>query len=422
MPRPVESRLENGLTILVLEDHRFPIVTVQFDISGAGSLYDPAGLPGLAAATAQMLGAGSATRSSREIAEQIEALGASLSAVSSFGSSAAIMNATGLSETFEDWLAITADALLNPGFPADELNGLRQRFRSQVAQQRSASAFLASERFNSLLYGAHPASVIATSPAAIDSMNTDVLKKWHRERYSPENTIIGIAGDVSAPEVLALLKKHFSAWHSAGNKENIPPEPQHPAQRTVAIVDRPGSPQTSLVVGNLGIDRRSPDLFSVFVGNQILGGTAAGRLFLNLRERHGYTYGAFSTVTALKYPGVWKASADVRSEVSGPALRAILDEIQRLQSEKVSEPELAAAKRSIAASFALSLEDPNQILNYLTLSSIYGYSKDYWDNYSTRIMEVTADEVQLSSRKYLDPDHLQIAASGDAKKLQAVLK
>lgn len=248
-----------------------------------------------------------------------------------------------------------------------------------------------------------------------------LLEKWHHEMYSPAGTVVGIAGDVSAPQALTLVKRYLSGWHPAG-KENVPPEPPRPSQRTVAVVDLPNALETSLVVGNLAIDRRSADLIPVSVSNRILGGTGAARLYVNLRDQKGYAYGIFSTINPLKYSGAWKALTDVRTEVTAPALQSILDEILRLQTEKVPEPELTSAKRSMAAAFALSLEDPNQLLNYFTISSIYGYSKDYWDNYPAKIMEVTAAEVREVARKYLSPDHLQIAAAGDAKKIAPTLK
>ena len=151
------------------------------------------------------------------------------------------------------------------------------------------------------------------------------------------------------------------------------------------------------------------------VANHILGGGPASRLFVSLREQKGYTYNAASSFTALNHAGPWRIFTDFRNEAAAPAVQAVLDEVQRLQIEKVPEPELAAAKRSIAASFALSLEDPNELLNYLIVSRTYGYSADYWDRYPAKIMEVTAEEVQRVTQKYLDLARLQIVAVGDAK-------
>ena len=290
------------------------------------------------------------------------------------------------------------DALLESDFPSDELNVLKQRVRSLLTQQRSTTAFLASEHHNIAVYGDHPARIMAPTPAALDAITPEDLKKWREERYSPENTIVGIAGDVRAAEVVSTVTNLLAGWQRSGRKAAFPRDPAPPTKRNMRVVDLPNSQQTSLMVGNIATNRRSPDLFAVLVANQILGGNPAGRLFVNLREQKGYTYGAYSIFAALTHAAPWRAYAEVRNEAAEPALQALIDETQRLQKEQVPEAELSGAKRSIAASFALSLEDPNELLTYLVASSTYGYSKDYWDNYPSKIMAVTAGEVQHAAQ------------------------
>lgn len=184
LPHATEVTLSNGLTVLIMENHRLPMISMQLNISGAGPLFEPANMPGLANVTAQMLRQGTKTRSSVEIAEQSALLGAEISASSGFGSSATVMNVSGLSDNFDQWFALASDVLLNPSFPADELNRLKQRMKAQLQQQRANPNFLSNERFNRAVYGSHPAAVVSATNQSIDAMTPAILAKWHQDRKS----------------------------------------------------------------------------------------------------------------------------------------------------------------------------------------------------------------------------------------------
>ena len=175
-------------------------------------------------------------------------------------------------------------------------------------------------------------------------------------------------------------------------------------------------------MGNVVLDRKHPDYIPLTVMNDVLGGSAAARLFINLREEKGYTYGAYSSFSALKYPGAWSAYADVRTEVTDGAMTEFLEEIRRIREEKVPEVELEEVKRSIVAGFALSLERPSGLLRYSTIREIYEFGDDYWDRYPAQIMAVTADDVGRMAEKYLNPDALQIIAVGDASQIREVME
>ncbi|MDH3446148.1 MAG: insulinase family protein, partial [Deltaproteobacteria bacterium] len=207
LPRPVEAKLKNGLSVLIMEDHRAPFVSVQLHIAGAGALFEPETMAGLANTTAQMLREGTESRTSIQIAESIDRLGASLGAGTSFGSSEVVLSASGLSDNFDAWFEIALDVLLHPSFPADELEKLKQRQRVQLRQQRSSSGFLANERFNRAVYKDHPAAIVTPNEKSLDAVTRDALVQWHRERYGPRNAILGIAGDVRAAELIPKLQK-----------------------------------------------------------------------------------------------------------------------------------------------------------------------------------------------------------------------
>ena len=422
LPRATEATLSNGLTVLIMENHRLPLISLQYNLSGAGPIFEPANVPGLAGLTAQMLREGTKTKSSVQIAEQMDQLGATISAAAAFGSSVTVINASGLSDNFDQWLALTNDLLLNPTFPVDELNRLKQRLKAQLRQQRANPNFLSTETFSKAVYGSHPASVVSATNESIDSITPEMLAKWHDERYAPQNGILGITGDVKAAEIVPKLERLLGAWKKSDLKETLPPNPKPAASKRVFLVNRPNSVQTTVALGNIAIDRRDPDYILMTVMNQILGGGAAGRLFLNLREEHGYTYGVYSNFAASKYPGPWRAGGDVRTDVTAGAMTEFYREFQRIRDEKVPASELDEAKRALVASFALSLERPSELLGYAIVRKIYGFPPDYWDTYPAKVMAVTADDVQRVARKYINPDSLQVVAVGDVTKIKPVME
>jgi zinc protease len=411
LPKPIEAKLSNGLIVLILEDHRAPFINLQLHIEGAG----------LANATAQMLREGTASRSSIQIAEQIDRLGAALGAHASFGSPDTVLSASGLSQNFDDWFAVAVDVLLRPSFPADELEKFKQRQRAQLREQRSASAFLLNERFHRVVYGNHPAATISPSIDSIDHLNRDALIDWHRRHYAPQNAILGVAGDVRANEFIAKLEKHLASWKRTEVKESWPPDPVAATSRKIVLVNRPNSVQTTLALGNIAINRLSPDFQAMVVMNHVIGGGASSRLFLNLREEKGYTYGVYSEFSALRYPGPWRAGGNMRTEVTEGALTEFFHEFRRIREEPVSTTELEASKRSIVASFALSLEQPTRVLGFAVTLKRYHLAADYWDQYPAKIMAVTAADVQRVARKYLDPQAMQVVAVGDAAKIEPIL-
>jgi zinc protease len=422
LPRPFETKLSNGVTVLIAEDHRFPAISVQLQLDAAGALHEPSNLAGLASMTAQMLREGTHSRDSKQIAEEADKLGASFGASAEFGSSVTTFGASGLSDNFDSWFPLAFDVFLNPSFPARELDNLKQRLAVQLRQQRSAPGFLATERFNRAVFGSHPAAIVSATPESLNALTPQLLAKWHRERYVPQNAIMGFAGDVRASELIPKLEKLLAGWKPSGLKESLPPNAAPAHARKIYLVDRPSSVQTTIALGTIAIDRRSPDYIPMAVMNHLLGGGAAARLFLNLREEKGYTYGVYSDFTALRYPGPWRAGGNMRTEVTAGAVDEFFHEIRRIREEKVSESELADTKRAITARFALSLEQPTGVLAFAMVRKTYGFPDDYWDTYPAKVMAVTVDELQRVARKYLNPDTMQLVAVGDAEKIKPALE
>ena len=284
LPAAVETTLENGLKVLILEDRRQPIVSVQLNISGAGGLFEPSEDVGLAGVTAQMLRDGTTTRSKQAILEEIGRLGATLSSSSGFGSAVAAINASGLSRNMDDWFDVMLDVLLHPIFPESELEQLRQRTKVRLQQLRTSPGFLARERFNQAVFGDHPAAHVASTPDSLDRMTTEAVARWHRDRYAPQNSVLSIAGDVRARDV-PKLNQLFAEWERTELVEELPPDPVPAEAKKIFLVDRPNSAQTTLFMGNIALDRLDPDYIALTVMNDVIGGGAASRLFITSEKR-----------------------------------------------------------------------------------------------------------------------------------------
>jgi zinc protease len=420
LPTPTVVKLKNGLTLVLLEDHKLP--TVDFSMSiRPGQLADPAELPGLASFTAGMLREGTARRTSAQIAEEVDTLGASLNAGSGFGSSSTSVSASGLINNAPAILDLMSDIVLHPSFPTSELAQYKQRQQSGLEQSFSNPAFLAQRTFRRILYVDEPFSVSSTTKEAIEKITPDDLKRFHDAHYKPGNALFGVTGDFKTDDMRALIEKYFGDWAGAGEAPPALPKPAAPQPAKIILVDRPGSVQTYILGGDRGIRRTDPDYYALDVMNQILGGGPQARMFLDLREEHGYTYGVYSSTFSETYPGHWLVATPVRTAVTDGSMTQLVYEMKKINTEPVPQPELEDARRTIVAGFALSLEQPNQVLGYWLTAQYYGLSTDYWDKFPDRIAAIDAAAVQAAAKKYVDLDHMQWVAVGDRKQIQSVL-
>lgn len=355
LPKPVEVQLANGLTLLVLEQHRLPTLLCTMWIK-SGSISDPRDMPGLASFTADLLREGTAKRNSSKIATELDELGAVFNADAPFGSDLTSVQVSGLSGSADKLIELMSDLALNPNFPADELEKYRRRELAALTQQRANPGFLAQERFHRAVYGDFPASVQSPTADSLKKATPDALKGFHEKYYAPNNAIMAISGDVTVAQATELAKKYFGQWKNqavpAVNAGAVPA----PGPAKIYLVDRPGSVQSNILAGGLSLRRADPDYIPLTVANRVLGGGSAARLFMNLREEKGYTYGAYSSVTSFQFPGTFAANTEVRNAVTDGSLHELMYELKRLRDEKVPQSELEESKRSIVSNFALSLE------------------------------------------------------------------
>jgi zinc protease len=417
-PKPVESKLKNGVELLVLEDHRSPTIQITIDMP-ASNLNDPADQAGIGDATAAMLRLGTKTKDSRQIAETIAELGAGIGF--NVGDRTATVRLSTLTENLDAVFDLVSDMLFNPTFPQDELDKWKNQQLSQLTQVRTNPGFLATERFQAVLYPGDNRSLVLPSADSIKKINRDLVIAYFNKNFRPDGGRVAVMGDINTRQIIPKLEKLFANWKGSARKPPELPMLGAIADKKIYLIDRPGSVQTTLYVGNHAIDRMSPDYIAVQVMNRILGSGPASRLFRNIREDKGYTYGISSGFSASHYYNHFVSSTNVRTEVTGPALDELLKEFRDIRDRVVPAEELENAKRALVANFALSTESPATALRNAVTIKEYGFPADYWDTYSEKTSAVTAADVQRVARKYIPVDNVQIVAVGDASKIRDVL-
>lgn len=419
-PVPKEATLANGLRLMVLEDHRVPQVTFQLMIPGAGGYYDPPDRSGLATWAAALMREGTTTRSSAQISEALETMGASLFTSGGTSSTSGEIDGSALTESLAKLMDLTADVLLHPAFAAAEWDRYKSRTKPQFTQLRTNPAFLANEMFNKVVFGTHPASRIFPSATAIDAVTVADLADYYRTHYVPDHAVLAFAGDITLDQARSLAAKYLSDWKRAGTTPAKVTDPGPMGPVKVYLINRPNSVQTTMYVGTQGLTRTNADYTSLAVANRVLGGVM-GRLFRHLREEKGYTYGIGSGIQTAPYVGAWTATTSVRTEVTEPALHDLMAEIALMRDTPVPDKELADSKRALVAQFALSLESPQQMLGYSLERWELGLPANYWDTYAARVSAITASQAQAAAKKYWDASRLQIVAVGDATKIRDIL-
>jgi zinc protease len=419
MPPVSSYKLENGLEVQCIQDHRFPFITVSIGIK-AGSCYEPSEKLGLADLTADMLTEGTSKRKSREIADEVDFIGGGMKATSDYDFT--LLSGSALSKYSDRLFDLIADSLLHPTFPEDELQLKKTNLLQELTMKRSQPDFLVEERFNRVVFGMHPYAIVAPTPASVKAITRKDLEDYHSHLYLPNEAVLVVVGDFDEQKLKDLVKAKFGSDWKPGTlpTASMPTLPKQHG-RHIYLVNRPGSVQTSLRLGNVAISKKDPDFFSMFVCNSILGGASQARLFLNIREQKGYTYGAYSGMSARKQPGFFSAEAEVRTDVTTPSIQEFLYELDRIRNVKVSDKELKDAKSYICGSFQLGLETQSGLAQRLLEAKLYDLPTDYLETYTSHIMAVTPDDIRRVARKLIDFDNIVIAVVGDAKKIKQEL-
>jgi len=419
IPTPRETTLPNGLSLVVVEDNRLPLISYRlaFRVGGA---FDPPDLPGLTDLLAGLLPEGTESKTSKQIADEVARMGASLSAGAT--SDYTIVAASTLSQFNEAVLALMAEVILEPSFPENEVSLAKQNTKESLRQQRAQPSFLASEMVARVMFGNHPYSVVAPTPESIDRSSRDEFVKFHRSKLVPNNAVLIVVGDVRYDEILKQAESLFSTWQRGEEIVANFPAPPVRTSRQAYLVDRPGSAQSNIVIANSGITRTSPDYFPMMLMHTVLGANASSRLFMNLREDKGYTYGAYSTLDARRTAGTFRVTAEVRTPVTGDSLKEFFYELNRIRSEPVAEKELADAKAYLTGVFPIRLETQEGLTDQLVQIKMLNLPNDYLQMYRDRVQAVTREEIQRVAREYVKPDEAALIVVGDGAQVLDQMK
>lgn len=419
MPVPFSETLPNGLKVFIVTNATQPVVMFRLLVK-SGSETDPPDKAGVASFTAGLLVKGTATRNALAFAEQADSRGISIEA--SATDDYATLTASGLKKHMTAMLDLMTDALLHPSFPQDELEKDRTQTLSGLVSSKKSPSDLSNNLEITVGFNAHPYAQFQTE-ATVKAITRDDLVAQHARCYIPNNATLAIVGDVTPNDIMPLLRRYFGDWKKAAL-----PAPSYPPQaplsgKTIHLIDLGSSQsQTTLSVLVTGIPRNHPDWMPLILANSILGGGFSGRLFQNLRESHGFTYGAYSNPDGRCMAGVWTASADVRREATDSAATEILREMERMRTEPVPDTELEMHKQYAAGTFLLSLEQPSTTASYVQFADLFKLPKDYYSTFTARLMAVTAADIQRVARTYFNTANVAITAVGDATAIKTPLE
>ena len=430
VPKPLASRpvafppyevrtLPNGLRVVVVEHHEQPTVSLRL-LVGAGTAQDAAPKLGVASLVASLLDQGTATRSAQQVAETVDAVGGDLSVGA--GTDVTFADVTVLQDSVALGLELLSDIVRSPAFAQAEIDRQRDRLRSALRVSYQDPDYVASVVFKRLVYGFHPYGFPGTgTPASIERITRSDLIEYHQRYFTPGNSLLAVVGDVVAGEAFAAVEKTFGGWAPRDMVAQLALEPPAPTRRVV-IIDMPGAVQTEIRAGHLGIRRKSDDYTATDLAVRILGGDGANRLQQVLRTQRGLTYGASADLNAYRRLGDIVAETDTRPEATGQSLRVMVDEMFRLQRERVSARDLDGAKAFLAGSFPLGIETPDDIATKVLTALFYELPLADLGTFRDRVNAVTPDDIQRVTRAHFRPDRLSIVLVGYAPYISAQLE
>lgn len=421
LPDIQKATLANGLSVWLVEHHEMPTVTMHLVIN-AGSDHDPLDLSGLASLTADVLDEGTTGRDALQLADELESIGASLNVSSNIDGSFVTLGV--LAKHLARGLAVFSDVISHPTFPQKEFERLRKQRVTSLLQQRDMPDVIASNVFSIVLYGPqHPyGNNLTGTEGSLGKMTREDLSKFYEANYRPNNATLLVVGDVKLESIVPLLNASLTDWKEGAIQSLRLPEPNPIASREVFLVDKPGAPQSQVRIGYPALSRSTPDYFPVLLMNRMLGGQFTSRINLNLRERHGYTYGARSGFSFNKSVGPFSASAGIVTDKTDSALHEFLKEIDLMKEEGLTADELSFVKKGVAGNFALTFETPGQIAGILQTIILYGLPEDYYNHYLQRIDAVTLADIRRVASKYLDSSRMAVVVVGDLATIEKPIR
>ncbi|MBI5216357.1 MAG: insulinase family protein [Ignavibacteriae bacterium] len=421
LPDIQKATLSNGLQVWLVEQHELPTFAFNLVIH-AGSDHDPVSMPGLATMTADVLDEGTATRDALAIAEELETIGASLNV--NAGTDGSFFTLSSLSKHFDMALNVFADVLLNPVFPEKEFDRLKKQRLTTLLQQKDQPVSIANNAFSFLLYGSsHPyGNNSLGTETSLNALTQSDLVKFYQSYYVPNNATLIAVGDLNMNDVVSKLEASLKSWKKNAVAPLNIPTPAAIEKSKIFIIDKPGAAQSEIRMGYPALARSTPDYFPVLAMNRMLGGQFSSRINMNLREKHGFTYGARSGFSFYKNVGPFIANAPVVTEKTDSSLQELFYEINLMRDKGMTDDELKFVKNGLIGGFALTFETPAQIAGGLQNIALYGLPDNYFATYLQNIENVSLDDVQRVSKKYLDTSTMYTLVVGDLAKIKDGIK
>ncbi|MDA8084111.1 MAG: pitrilysin family protein [Nitrospiraceae bacterium] len=406
--------LPNGLTLLHAEKKALPIVKVVVAFR-AGSITEPQDKAGLANLTADLLNEGTATRSSRQISEAIEFVGGSLQ--TSGGNDYVTASLSVLKKDIGLGFELLSDILLHPAFSEQEISRRKALIKSAILQQKEEPAVVASKAFMKAVFGDHPYGwPVEGTEESLDAITRQDIVGFYSAYYAPNNAVMAVVGDISRPELMALIEKYFHGWEKKGVSTRPLPALKPRSGPDVLKIQKDIT-QANIILGHLGITRDNPDYYAVTVMNYILGGGGfASRLVDDIRDNRGLSYDVHSFFAAQKYSGYFEAGLQTKNPTAQVAIDEVLKQMERIRTEPVTTKELDDAKSYLTGSFPLKVDSNSKIAAFLTAVELYHLGLDYIDNYKGYIQAVTKEDVLRVAKKYLDPKNYVLVIVGNIPK------
>lgn len=416
------AKLDNGVSVLILEDHSLPRLALGV-VTRRGAESESTAQAGVASLTLDVMKRGAGSRDALALARAVEEMGASLSA--STGWDSASVGVSGLSEDAERLFDVMTDVVRKPRFDPGEVARARAEQLAAFEQEKDEPHALAGKQMARVLYDGHRYGVsIDGEPATVAKLDAAALRAFHARLFTPDQSIVYVVGDVTAADALAQVRTHFGVWPAAAGLERGVPAPDPtPASRRVVIVDRPDLAQASLAIGHEGISRRDPERIAADLMNTILGGGGfLSRLMTKVRADEGLAYGIGSGFSLRWYPGPFLVSTSTRAAEAGRVVEITLGQMEAMRAEAPSAAELQLVKSFSSGRFVLGLETSTAIAGSLVDLDVYDLPPDSLDTYRTRVQAVTQNDVAAAARRLLHPDRVAIIAVGPAAALRPQLE
>ena len=413
-----EVALPNGMTLLVVENHEQPTLSLSLSFR-AGTYYDPPGKEGLSAMVAELLTKGTPTRDAEQLAAEIEGVGGTISASS--GDDFLTVSTDGLSDHADLAFALLGDVARRATFPDPELELARTRFLSALAVELSQAENVATRAFQREVYGRNPYGRNTSAESFKAITRTDVVNFAGR-RIRPGGALLVVAGDITLPKAQELANRAFGTWSGAAAAAPAAPAPPTKRSTDIVLVNRPGSVQANIVIGNTTFLPTDTGYYPARIATHVLGGGSDSRLFTILREQKSWTYGSYAALRRYRGLGYWNATFEGRTEVTDSALAELLHQIDRVRTELIPDSELTAAKGFLVGSFPLTIETPRQIAQVVTSARLLGLGSDYLQRYRDRLAAVSATRARAAAQRTYKRAALTIVVVGDAKVLYDKLK